>query len=178
MNPCISMHGVMWSRVQYHRAQVQPGTDSSSSDPERLIERPVTQEVARGPPAAPSRGSKCHSAQHLKPHKQFRRAISLRSGLRTTSRPTTSQGLVAHKPPAQANCSTELLAHKPAAQATATSRTSPVAHKPRLGRTRKFFSVQHSIIFILTCFIVFLIITRLTVRPITTHLSVPRVRTK
>ena len=41
VNPCISMHGVMWSRVQCHRAQVQPSTGSSRSILERLIERPV-----------------------------------------------------------------------------------------------------------------------------------------
>ena len=97
------------------------------------------------PAQAGTSHSRSKPTKHHKPHKQFRRAISLRSGLRTTSRPTTSQGLVAHKPPAQANCSTELLAHKPAAQATATSRTSPVAHKPRLGRTRVFFSTTQYI---------------------------------
>ena len=45
VNPCISMHGVMWSGVQCHRAQVQPSTGSSRSILERLIERSMTQEA-------------------------------------------------------------------------------------------------------------------------------------
>ena len=95
---------------------------------------------------------------HHKPHKQFRRANALRSGLCTISRPAISHRLMAHKPPhkpkqnqgnsqenhsAQAN--TGLMAHKPAAQAAAISRTRPMAHKARLRRTRQFFSAQHSI---------------------------------
>ena len=40
---------------------IQCSLDSSSSILERLLERAVIEEVARGPPAAPSRGSKCRS---------------------------------------------------------------------------------------------------------------------
>ena len=61
VSPCISMRGVVWRGVQCHRAQVEPNTDSSSSILECLIEGPVTQKVARGAPAAASKGSKCRS---------------------------------------------------------------------------------------------------------------------
>ena len=101
--------------------------------------------------------SRSKPRKHHKPHKQFRRANGLRSGLCTISRPAISHRLMAHKPPhkpkqnqgnsqenhsAQAN--TGLMAHKPAAQAAAISRTRPMAHKARLRRTRKENSVQHN----------------------------------
>ena len=99
---------------------------------------------------------------HHKPHKQLCRAISLHSGLCTTSRLATSHGLVAHKHPhkpkqnqensqenhsAQAN--TGRMAHKPA-QATAISRTRPMAHKARLRRTRTLFQYNTIYIYIYT----------------------------
>ena len=45
------------------------------------------------PAQAGTSHSRSKPRKHHKPHKPFRRAISLRSGLRTTSRPTTSHGL-------------------------------------------------------------------------------------
>ena len=41
---CVSMHGVVRSRAQCHRAQMEPSTHCSSSTLARLIEHPVTQE--------------------------------------------------------------------------------------------------------------------------------------
>jgi hypothetical protein len=47
VNPCMSMHGVMWSRVQCHRAEEQARTDASHSILERHLERSMPQEAGR-----------------------------------------------------------------------------------------------------------------------------------